>query len=260
MIERKSAGAGAGARASRPAIQQLVPLVIAAALWEYGVRSGALNPLYFPPLGSIASEFAGLLRSGTLPYHAALTVARMAGGLALASAVMIPVGLLMGYFRSVRQALYVTLEFFRAIPPPAVVPLALVALGLGSSMNVAVVAFGCSWPILINTMDGVRHVDTVLLRSAQMFRYTPREILLKIILPFVAPRTLAGIRISLSIALILAVTSEMVGGNDGLGYLILRAQRTFHVTQMYAGLVALSLLGYAVNFVYRRQEERLVRW
>src|SRR5437879_5934724 len=138
-------------------------------------------------------------------------------------------------------------EFLRAVPAPALGPVAIVLLGIGDGMKVFVIFLACSFPILINTIDGVRGVDPVLIRTARTFGCSGPAILAKVVLPAASPFIVTGLRIALAIALILVVISEMVGATSGIGYYILESQRVFKVPRMYAGVLVLALLELALT-------------
>jgi sulfonate transport system permease protein len=132
--------------------------------------------------------------------------------------------------------------------------------GLEDGMKVFVIFFSCAWPILLNTVDGVRNIDRILLNTARTFGLPRRKIIWHVILPASSPQIITGLRVSLPITLILVVISEMVGSTDGIGYFILDSQRRFRVTQMYAGMLALAILGYALNQLFNLLHRSLLAW
>jgi ABC-type nitrate/sulfonate/bicarbonate transport system permease component len=127
-------------------------------------------------------------------------------------------------------------------------------------MKVFVIFISCAWPILLNTFDGVRNIDRVLVYTARTFALSHGRLISKVILPAASPQIMTGLRISLSITLILVVISEMVGSSDGIGYFILDSQRRLKVTQMYAGMLTLALLGYALNQIFLLFHRRALAW
>ena len=127
-------------------------------------------------------------------------------------------------------------------------------------MKIFVIFFSCAWPILLNTLDGVRNIDRVLLYTARTFGLSPWRTIGQVILPACSPHILTSLRVSLPITLILVVISEMVGSTDGIGYFILDAQRRFKVSQMYAGMLALAMLGYVLNQLFRLLHRSLLSW
>jgi ABC-type nitrate/sulfonate/bicarbonate transport system permease component len=235
-------------------------LAFLAVLWELAGRGGWVHRLFFPPLSSIlAALWAGVL-SAEIPRHVGVSLWRGALGYALAGVVAITLGVLMGYWRRAYEAGEILVEFLRAIPAPAIVPVAIVILGIGDGMKVFVIFLACSFPILINTIDGVRGVDPVLVRTARTFGYSGTTILARVVLPAASPFIMTGLRIALAIALIVVVVSEMVGATSGIGYYILEAQRTFKVPRMYAGMLVLALLGFALNRCFLLVDARLMAW
>jgi ABC-type nitrate/sulfonate/bicarbonate transport system permease component len=127
-------------------------------------------------------------------------------------------------------------------------------------MKIFVIFFSCAWPILLNTIDGVRRVDPVLLNTAKTFRLPRLRTIWQVVFPAASPQIMTGLRVSLPIMLILVVISEMVGSTDGIGYFILDSQRRFRVAQMYAGMLALAILGYTLNQLFNLLHRRLLSW
>ena len=230
------------------------------AIWEFVAQAGWVNPLVIPPFSKILSSFISLVASGQIPWQILASLKRSALGYLLAAAVFIPLGILMGLFDAFHRALEVIIEMLRPIPPPVVIPVAMLFFGLEDEMKIFVIFFSCAWPILLNTLDGVRAIDGVLLNTAKTFGLSPRRIIWQVILPASSPQIMTGLRVSLPIMLILVVISEMVGSTDGIGYFILDAQRRFRVTQMYAGMLALAILGYALNQLFNLLQRLLLPW
>jgi len=228
--------------------------------WELAARADFLNPLIVPPLSRILKVFWISLWSGQIPLQILLSMKRALMGYLLAAAVFIPLGILMGLSQRVHRALEVIVEMLRPVPPPVMIPVALLFFGLEDEMKIFVIFFSCAWPILLNTIDGVRNIDGVLLNTAKTFHMSSSLTIRRIILPAVSPQIMTGLRVSLPIMLILVVISEMVGSTDGIGYFILDAQRRFRVAQMYAGMLALAILGYALNTLFNLAHRRLLSW
>ena len=136
------------------------------------------------------------------------------------------------------------MQFLRAIPAPALLPFAILVLGVGNSMKIFIIAFVCLWPVLLNTIDGVAGVDPTLRETARVYRIGARDRILRVMLPAAAPQIFAGMRTSLSLALILMVISEMVASTNGIGYFVLQSQRSFAIPEMWSGILLLGLLGY----------------
>jgi ABC-type nitrate/sulfonate/bicarbonate transport system permease component len=235
-------------------------LALLMAAWEAAARAELLNPLVVPPLSRILTVFWELLVSGQIPVQILVSMKRAASGYLLAAGVFIPLGILMGLFERIRLGLEVVVEVLRPVPPPVIIPLALLIFGLEDEMKIFVIFFSCAWPILLNTIDGVRNIDWVLVNTAKTFRLTRWQTIRRVVLPAASPQIITGLRVSLPIVLILVVISEMVGSTDGIGYFILDAQRRFRVTQMYAGMLALAILGYVLNQLFNLLHRRLLPW
>lgn len=229
-------------------------------VWELAAQAEWVNPLIVPPVTKVVGTFLELLGSGQIPLQILASLKRAAVGYVLAATVFIPLGILMGLFDAVRDALEVSVEMLRPVPPPVVIPAAMLFFGLGDEMKIFVIFFSCAWPILLNTLDGVRNIDRVLLYTARTFGLPQRNIIRQVILPASSPQIMTGLRVSLPIVLILVVISEMVGSTDGIGYFILDSQRRFRVASMYAGMLALAILGYVLNQLFNLAHRRLLAW
>ena len=188
------------------------------------------------------------------------SLARLLAGWAIGSLAGVAVGLAVGASERLGDYVDPLIHFGRAIPPPALLPLFLVLLGLGDAMKVAMIAFGIVWPVLLNTIDGVRSVDGQYLDTGRVYGATGADRLLRIMLPAAAPKIFAGLRISLSIAVILMVISEMVAATNGVGFLLIQAQRTFRMLDMWAWILLLGILGYLLNTALLAVEGRVLRW
>src|SRR5918992_5457810 len=230
------------------------------AAWELIGQAQWINPLVVPPLSKILRVFSELSWSGQIPLQIIVSLKRAAIGYLFAALVFIPLGILMGLSQRVYRMFEVVIELLRPVPPPVVIPVAMLFFGLEDEMKIFVILFSCAWPILLNTIDGVRNVDRVLLDTARTFGLPQRKIIWQVILPASLPQIMTGLRVSLPIMLILVVISEMVGSTDGIGYFILDSQRRFRVAQMYAGMLALALLGYSLNQVFNLLHRRLLAW
>jgi ABC-type nitrate/sulfonate/bicarbonate transport system permease component len=235
-------------------------LLALALLWEAAGRGAWVHKVLLPPLSAVLATLYDIVASGEIVRHLAISLWRAAAGYALAAVLGIALGVAMGYWRRVYQSAEIAIELARAVPPPAVIPVAMVFLGIGDALKVFVIFFACVFPILVNTIDGVRAADPVLVRTARTFRLSQTRTIWKVILPVAAPYIATGLRIATAIALILTVISEMIGATSGIGYFILGAQRTMHVTQMYAGIIVLALTGYALNRVFLVVDARVMAW
>ena len=191
------------------------------------VRAGFVNSIFLPPPTQIAAHLVHLIGTGELLDAAGTTLARCFGGYSLAAAVAIPVGIAMGRSRRIALLLNPIAEILRPIPSAAIIPVAILFLGIDERMKIAVVVFGSTLPILLNTIYGVRSVDLLLIDTGRTFNLSRLAFLRKIVIPAALPSIATGLRISLAISLILTITVAMIAGNSGLGFLILDYERSF---------------------------------
>jgi ABC-type nitrate/sulfonate/bicarbonate transport system permease component len=243
--------------------------VLAAAfgLWELGSKAAA-SP-YFPPPSAILATMYRRWFSGP-PGHLWLTadatgnllpsLGRMLGGWAVASLAGIVVGVAIGRSPLLADLTEPLVHFGRAIPTPTLVPVFFFLLRIGTPLEVATIIFGVIWPVLLNSIDGARHVDPVHMETARAFRIPGSQRLLRIILPGAAPKILAGLRLAMALALVMMIVSEFVGSTDGIGRELLVAQDQFDVSVIWAIIVLLGLLGVLLNLAFGVLEHRLLTW
>jgi ABC-type nitrate/sulfonate/bicarbonate transport system permease component len=239
------------------AVEVLTP-VLAVLLWY--LASADSTSFYFPPLREILSRFNELWLGSGFTRDALPSLGRMVLGYALASVFGITVGVLLGVSRLTQAMFGPLVEFLRSIPSVVLIPFGIVVFGVDTTMKVFVIALGCSFPVILNTIDGVRSVEPLLLDVTRTFRFGRMERLTQVVLPAASPQIFAGLRTSLSQALILMVVSEMVASTNGIGYSILKSQRLFEVADMWAGIVLLGLLGYVINTILVIIEKRVLAW
>jgi ABC-type nitrate/sulfonate/bicarbonate transport system permease component len=233
---------------------------IVTTLWE---------TVYFPPPTEILADVyetwltgpaSHLFLSDAVFEDIVPSLVRLLSGWLIAVFAGVLLGYAIGRVRAVGDFLDPIVQFARAIPPPALIPLSIVLLGIGDAMKVALIAFGVVWPILLNTIDGVRSVEPQQLETARVFHLSRIRQITRIILPAASPKIFAGLRISLSIAVILMVVSEMVAATEGIGFFVLQAQRSFRILDMWAGILLLGVLGYGLNAALLGVEARVLRW
>ncbi|WP_372828485.1 ABC transporter permease [Polaromonas sp.] len=229
-------------------------------LVEVLVRTGVFNRALIPPPTAVAQTLAGILGSGKAlaPLGETLSIFFMA--YVTACTLAVGLGLLMGRFRTVHDIFEPLVEFLRPMPKPALLPPLILFLGIGDAMKLTIVGLGVFFPVLINTVQGVRGTDPVIIDVARTFGHRPHNLMFKVILPSALPIILSGMRVSLGLGLILVVIAEMLAGTGGVGYLILDMQRSFKVSQMYAWIVILAVLGYTLNAAFLFAERRVIHW
>ena len=229
-------------------------------LWQLGSDAGLISPVFFPgPDRSFATLWEQLHESDFW-FAFAETLRRMALGFVSAAIVGVVAGSAIGLSGRLRDYVEPTLEFIRPLPASAVIPLFVLLLGLNERMIVAVIAFASLWPVLLGTVHGFKTVEPRLGEVARMLQLSPLAFILKMALPNAMPDIFAGLRLALTVSLILAVVTEMLSGMEGLGHNIIMAARSFRSADLYAGIIVLGAIGFVTNFALERVERHVLRW
>lgn len=247
----------------RRAVTALAAAAFALALvgvWQVLADARVLSPIFFPSPARAVGVLVARLADGSIWLPLGATVARMMVGWLLACLAGIVLGAAIASSRLARDLLQPTLEFLRPLPASAVIPVAVLFLGLSNAMALAVIAFGAIWPVLLASVHGFSSVPRELRNVAEVLGFTRRRYLRTIALPSAAPDILSGVRVSLAIALILAVVTEMQASLAGLGWEIFYAQRVYRSDDLYAGLIVLGAMGFAANHLLQRIERRALPW
>ncbi|HEX5492956.1 MAG TPA: ABC transporter permease [Mycobacteriales bacterium] len=253
----RSRGRGWSRRLVALGVEAVLPVVLVV-VW-YLTSAGSTN-FYFPPLSRILRAFADSWFGSRFTADVLPSLGRAGAGFGLAVVCGVAVGLLLGSSRVARSLFEPLVEFARAVPPPVLVPVAVLAFGLGNSMRISVIVAGSVWPVLLNTVEGVRGLDEVLRDTASAYRITGWRRIWRVILPAASPPIMAGVRTCLALSLILMVISEMVGGGNGIGFFVQQSQRSFALPEMWAGILLLGLVGYLAHLVFSAVERRLLSW
>lgn len=238
-------------------LEVAVPVGLFALWWVVSARS--TSP-YLPPLSDILQQFRqdwlfSLDRSELLP-----SVERIAEGLGAGIVIGIGLGVILGSSEQARRAFEPILEFLRGIPTPAIIPMTLLIFGIGNLQKAFLIAFGVVWPILLNTVEGVRGVDPGFREMAHVYGLGRVRTLWSVTFRAAMPQIFAGLRISVALSLLLVVVAEMFASHNGLGYYIIVSQNTFQIRAMWSGIILLAILSYAVNLALVMIERRVLYW
>ncbi|MEU6714109.1 ABC transporter permease [Nonomuraea sp. NPDC046802] len=242
-----------------------IPPVIA--VWELVTRW--LEDTDFPPPTTIVARMHELWFSGPAARlfltddavdNIVPSMGRMFSGWLLAAFIGVVAGVMLGRSRVAADYVDALIEFGRSVPPPLLLPLFLVLFQAGLAMQLAAIVCGVVWPVLLNSIDGARNVDRTYTETATVFGLSRAQRLRRIVIPAASPKIFAGLRLSLSLALILMVISEVFGSTDGIGYQLLQAQRSFDTPGVWATIALLGMLGYIVNSFFVLAERRLLIW
>lgn len=235
-------------------------LILFLILWEAVTRAGLIYPYFLPPLSAVLLTFWELTSSGEMLMATYLTIRRAFGGLLIAIAFGVPIGLLSARRRSVGWFFNPIIAIGYPVPIIALIPVFTLWFGIGDVAKIGLVALGSFWPIAVNTRNSTQNVDENLIYSARMMGTSERQLLWKVIVPVSAPGIITGIQIALPISLIITFIYEMVAGGGGLGYLEIQGVRGFDSTQVYAAIFAIMIVGFILDRGLRMLRGHLLNW
>ena len=254
----------------------MVPVALIA-LWQAAASAGWLNPQVLPSPAAVGlrwwqylaptqafdpaqgSRFMWLI-SGELLHDAAGSLYRVLTGFIIGAGLGLPLGLLMGANDRLFKLLNPLVQILRPIPPIAYIPLAILWFGLGNPPAVFLIVIGAFFPVLMNTIAGVRQVDGIYLRAARNLGADQLTVFRRVMLPAATPYILSGMRIAIGTAFIVVIVSEMIAVNNGLGYRILEAREYFWSDKIIAGMFTIGLLGLGIDLLMGRLNHHLLRW
>ena len=234
-----------------------LPTVLVAVWWY---ASAGSTDFYQPPLSRILAAFPDTWFGPRFTGEVLPSLARLGLGYTAALVLGIGAGTAIGRIRVLGEVTEPLLEFLRGIPPPVLVPVLMLFVGIGDLMKVLVIVSGCVWPILLNTVQGVRSVDDVLADTCRSYRIGGAARLYHLTLRSASPQIVTGARQALSIGIILMVISEMFAASSGLGFTVMQFQRSFAIPQMWSGVLLLGLLGVALALLFRVAERFVLGW
>lgn len=235
----------------------MCPVLIIGGWWWWTTTN---DSFYFPPLPDIVAAFRDDWVFERVGSDLAATMRRFLIGYNLAVVLGVGVGLALGLFRGAARTVWPVVEFMRALPPPALLPFTIVAIGIDDRAKVFLIVLGSIWPILLNTIDGVRSVDAVLADTTRTYGMHGWARFRWFVFPAALPRIMTGIRLALPISIILMVVSEMYAALDGLGYRIMLFKQTFQMGPMWAGILIIGLIGILMAGLFRLVERRVLAW
>jgi len=241
-------------------VKPTVAIALFLGVWEVVPRLGVVDKVFLPSLSTVLGSLVDLITSGQLADHLGASLSRALIGFLIALFVAIPLGVAIGWYRPVAEVLNPILELFRNTAALALLPVFVLIFGIGETSKIALVIYASTFPILLNTISGVRTVDPLLVKSARSLGLPSYRLFQKVILPAAVPMIFTGIRMAAASSVLVLIAAEMVGAKAGLGYLITASQLNFQIPAMYAGIIAISLVGLTFNGILVTIERRLSRW
>ncbi len=249
------------ARSGRPRIiLTIVPWVVIVLLWYAIAYSGLISPSLVPTPHAVATRFWALLTEGRLLSDMWMSTQRVFLGVASGIVVAVPVGFLLGWYKGVRQFIDPLINFFRALPPIALIPLVIVYFGIGESAKVAILFYASFFAGVIVMYEGVAQISPIFVRVARTLGATDGEVFRKVILPLAVPHILTALRVSLGVAWATLVASELIAAQEGLGALIQNASSFFQLDIIYVGIICIGLIALIMDLALRAASRRLVAW
>ena len=258
-----NSGAGRQHRLAPPArlLRRASVPVLLLVLWEVASDTGAVDSYYLPPLHVVLQTAWSLLLSGQLIADTGVSIYRLLSGYVIGAVAGIVIGVVTGRSVLVFDLLDPLIQALRPVSPIALLPLAIVYLGVGDFEKIVLIAYSTFFPVVVNTYFGVRGVDPVVVMAARTLGATRRrDMLREIILPAALPHIFSGLRVSLGISFIVLIAAEMVAAHSGLGFRILDAEQIFEINVVYVGIVVISLLGLFFDTIFMRIRQRVLPW
>jgi NitT/TauT family transport system permease protein len=235
--------------------------LIVVGIWSALAYSGAVSPLFLPEPHAVVVSFWRGLSTAAIFRDIAATMARVLAGFVLGAAIGVTVGILLGYWKRLYNASTPFVDFLRSVPVTAILPLFLLAFGIGDAAKIAAIAWASALMMLINTVLGVASVPPTRIMVATTLRVSPHQRLLYVILPDALPQIFIGIRTAISFAVVVAVVSEMLlSTTDGIGASIYNSSMMYRTEDVYVGIFLTGAIGYILNWATARMDSRLVHW
>lgn len=248
------------AKTAKHLLKSSLAILIFLAIWEIAARLELINKVFFPPFSGVVVELWKMTLSGELWKHLSISLWRSLSGFTLGMAIAIPLGLVIGWFKKLELFLNPLLQLFRNMPTLALLPVFVMFFGIGEFSKTMVILWGVLWATLINTIAGVRNVDSQLIKAARSMGVSNVRLFGTVVLPASLPYIFTGMRISATVSILILIAAEMMGASKGLGYALFFYQSNLYIVQMYAILIVMAILGVTLNYVLEHVEKRSFRW
>jgi len=242
------------------ALRSIAVIAVSLAVWEGVCRLAHVSPAILPPPSQVARRWWDYLASGELPQDAMATLLRVFVGFAIGAGLALPLGLWMGARNGVYEVFNPLVQLLRPIPPIAFIPLAILWFGLGNPPAFFLISLGAFFPVLMNTIAGVRSVDAIYVRAAENLGASSGTLFWRVLFPGAMPSILSGLRVGVGVAFIVVIVAEMIAVNSGLGYRILEAREYFWSDKILAGMISIGVIGLAIDTAMARLNGRLLSW
>ncbi|HVX52913.1 ABC transporter permease [Nocardioides sp.] len=247
-------------RGLRTGVKRVIAIAALLGLWQLAPNVGWVESAFLPPFTKVVHALIRLAADGTLWTDITASLHRSLTGFVVALAIAIPLGLLIAWYRTVAEVLSPLLTVFLNTAAVALIPVFTLILGIGDFSKIAMITYACFWVVLYNTISGARSIDPLLVKSARSLGLSSFSLFRKVVLPAAVPAIFTGVRLSGAASMMVLITTEFVGAKAGLGYLIISAENNFQIPEMYAGILTISIIGVAFNYLLVLVERRFSRW
>ena len=238
-----------------------VAILIFLILWEILPTIGLVNQIFIPTPTEIAAQMWQLILDGTLIEDTLVSLYRVLAGFGIALLVALPLGFLLGgFFKNFEKAVDPLLQVLGQANPFTLLPIFIVFLGIGELSKIAIIFWVTQWPVLFNTVTGIKNVDPVLVKVARTAGLGKFDVFKKVLIPASLPTVFTGLRMGAVFAWFMLIGAEMIGSTSGLGFLIMQSQMVMNIPSMWAGIVTVALLGLLMNYSILFIEHRLTSW
>lgn len=234
-----------------------LPIALVVIWWFASANS---EDPFLPPLQIIWEDFVLLWIFQNVPIHVVPSLTNLFSGLFIGVAVGLAIGVLIGTSEKIAKYVEPTVDFIRSIPPVATVPVFIMIFGLESQMRIAAIAFAAIFPTMLAVIQGMHSNNKTMLDTATVFRLSKPQTIFMVRVPAAGPIIFSGIQVSLQVAFVVTIASELLGSGFGIGAFTLIATDSFMIVDAWTGVILMGILGFAVNFIFDRIERRVLRW
>lgn len=243
------------------AFRKSIALIIFFILWQILPTVGIVNSQFIPPISDVLTTIWKLASTGELFVHIGASLARAIEGFVLAIAIAVPLGFLLGgWFKTFEEFLDPLLQVLAQVNPFSVFPIFILFFGIGEVAKVAIIFWVCLWPILFNTINGVKNIDPLLVKAARAMGTPKFSLFLKVVLPGASPMIFGGIKMSVGTAFLMLIAAEMIGASAGLGWLVLNSQVNYQISKLFAAAFTIAVLGILVTNLISFIESKIITW
>lgn len=235
-------------------------LLVLLVVWQVLSELGFIQPIILPPPSQIAIVFWDLMKSGVLLRHIGISVLRVLEGFGIAALLGLVLGMGIGLSQTLARMMDLIIQVIKPIPPIAWIPLAILWFGIGEQSKVFIIFLGAFFPVIINTIDGIRQTDQKLVEVARILEVSRSRFILQVVIPGAFPSIMTGLRVGLMVAWMCVVAAELIAASSGVGYLIMDARQLSQSDVVLVGMITIGIIGKLMDSLISRIEKRVIRW